>query len=130
MCECACGYVVHFSWPNMEQCFYIDSGGTVFYIENGGRKKPLGRAGQKVWLSLPPWWSSQIAAFMSFKCCHLFPPPPGNPCQSIRHKLHQEAVNIRINLFCDKLLVLFLRKHIMKYFILFFLNATFKRYPV
>ena len=56
--------------------FYIDNGGTVFYIETGGRKNPLGTAGQKVWLSLPAWWSSQIAAFMSFKCCHLFPPTP------------------------------------------------------
>lgn len=108
--------------------FYIDSGGTVFYIENGGRKNH---------------WAVQVKSVAFFatmvvrsdSCIHVIqmlpfiPPHPPNPCQSIRHKLHQEAVNIRINLFCDKLLVLFLRKHIMKYFILFF-KCPFKRYPV
>ena len=69
MCVCLC---CAFFLAKYGTGFYIDNGGTVFYIENGGRKKPLGTAGHKVWLSLPAWWSSQIAAFMSFKYCHKY----------------------------------------------------------
>ena len=129
MCGCACGYVEHFSWPNMEQCFTLTVVEQCFTLKMVAEKTTGQCRSESV-----AFFATMVVR--SDSCIHVIqmlpfiPPYPPSPCQSIRHKLHQEAVNIRINLFCDKLLVLFLRKHIMKYFILFFLNATFKRYPV